>query len=151
MLLKPLGHLSGSGKSKGDAAGPQFARPHFIRPIDPGDQCAHSAMVASAGDLVFRKSGSATAGTCAGRRVNGWSRRRRGGRRADVMAPLRPVISSRAFVTKCAVDGRSMAARIGPLASPGREPRQARKGAAAAADASAGVRLVRAASILEGQ
>ena len=41
---------------------------------------------------------------------------------------------------------RSMAARIGPLASPGREPRQARKGAAAAADASAGVRLVRVAS-----
>ena len=41
-----------------------------------------------------------------------------------------------------------MAVRIGPPASSGREPRQARKGAAAAANASAGVRLVRAASIL---
>ena len=40
-----------------------------------------------------------------------------------------------------------MAARTSPLASPGREPRQARKGAAAAADASAGVWLVRVASI----
>ena len=44
---------------------------------------------------------------------------------------------------------RSMAVRIGPLASPGREPRQARKGAAAAADAGAGVWLVRAASPLD--
>ena len=40
-----------------------------------------------------------------------------------------------------------MAIRTGPLASQCREPRQARKGAAAAADASAGVRLVRVASI----
>ena len=41
----------------------------------------------------------------------------------------------------------SMVVRIGPLASPSRKPRQARKGAAAPVDASAGVWLVRAASI----
>lgn len=40
-----------------------------------------------------------------------------------------------------------MVACIGPLATISCEPRQARKGAAAAADSGAGVRLVRAATL----
>ncbi len=40
-----------------------------------------------------------------------------------------------------------MVTRVGPLASSGRKPRQARKGAAVAAGASAGVWLMRVASI----
>ena len=44
-------------------------------------------------------------------------------------------------------NNRSMADRIGPLATINREPGQARKGAAAAVDSGAGVWLVRAATL----
>ena len=57
--------------------------------------------------------------------------------------------SLRRWSSSCSI--RSMVVRIGPLASPGRKPRQARKGAAVAADAGAGVWLVRAASLADTQ